>query len=249
MSESLIHNDIINNTTNIDKNKSDIVIRSITGLSKRVSNNFKNILDRIRGRKVFIFDLETTGLFNKKYFYKYWNNKIFNKSRIIEIGYYYSTNFGDDNFASNNIIYSYLRKPTDFDNIDPEAESKHGININKLQTEGYIFSKILNMNLIRILSNCDIIISHNTMFDFSILLNELYRFKTKNLIKYLLNIKKSGNLICTCKASGFRSLGTLYKLIFNDEPITLHRAGDDVKTLLEIIMKKKLDLQFKYILN
>jgi len=213
-------------------------------LSPKIDYNLNQIKDKIIGKKVFIFDLETTGLFDKKLFYKYWDNTVFDSARIVEIGYYYSENFGLD-FESNNIIHSYLRKPTDFDSIDPKAIEKHCITIDKLKLDGFTFSRILNQNLINILNSCEIIISHNTLFDFYILLNELHRFKLKNTIKYLIDIKSNNNLICTCKASGYKRLDFLYKSIFNNEPLISHRAGEDVKTLIEIIIRQNLDLIYK----
>jgi DNA polymerase III epsilon subunit-like protein len=216
-------------------------------LSPKIEYNLNQIKEQIIGKKVFIFDLETTGLFDKKLFYRYWDNTIFDSARIVEIGYYYSENFGLD-FESNNIIHSYLRKPTDFDTIHPKAEETHGISIDKLKTDGFTFSHILNQDLIQKINSCDIIISHNTLFDFSILLNELNRFKLKNTIQYLLSIKSNNNLICTCRASGYKKLNFLYKSIFNIDPDILHRAGDDVKTLIEIIIKEKINFNYKCIL-
>lgn len=214
-------------------------------LSQKVINNLNNIKDKIIGKKVFIFDLETTGIFDKKQFFKYWSNDVFNSSRIVEIGYYYSDNFGND-FETNNIIHSYLRKPTDFNEIHPKAEEKHGLSIEKLKIEGYTFSKILNNNLLKLLYESDYIISHNTQFDFYILLNELFRFKLNKTIKHLLQINKNKCLLCTCRSSGYKSLEYLYDSIFEDKPEISHRAGQDVKTLVEIIQKEKLNLNYKF---
>jgi DNA polymerase III epsilon subunit-like protein len=216
-------------------------------LSPKVEYNLNQIKQQIIGKKVFIFDLETTGLFDKKSFYKYWDNTIFDPARIVEIGYYYSENFGLD-FESNNIIHSYLRKPTDFNEIHPRAEEKHGLSIDKLKADGFTFSRILNQDLIDKLNSCEIIISHNTLFDFWILLNELNRFKLRNTIEYLLAINDNKNLLCTCKSSGYKRLDFLYKSIFNADPDISHRAGEDVKTLIEIIIKEKLNLEYKLIL-
>jgi len=217
-------------------------------ISPKVQQNIESIRSNIIGSKVFIFDLETTGLFEKKDYFKYWDNSVFNPSRIIEIGYYYSDNFGLD-IETNNIIHSYLRKPTDFDQIHPEAEKKHGISIDTLKEKGFKFSSILNSGLIENLYNADYIISHNTMFDFSILLNELHRFKLKNTIKRLNEVKKDKKLICTCRSSGYKKLETLYESIFDCKPDIAHRAGEDVKTLMEILLMTKLDTQYRISLN
>ncbi len=216
-------------------------------LSEKIQYNLNLIKNNIIGKKVFIFDLETTGLFDQKLFYKYWDNDVFNSSRIVEIGYYYSENFGLD-FESNNIIHSYLRKPTDFTSINPKAQEKHGISIDKLKSDGFTFSRILNHDLINKLNSCDIIISHNTLFDYYILLNELNRFKLKSTIQYLLEIKSNNNLICTCRASGYKKLDFLYLSIFEEDPQISHRAGEDVKTLIEIIMKEKFNLKYRLII-
>jgi DNA polymerase III epsilon subunit-like protein len=258
-------------------------------LSEKIKNNLQDIYNQIKGKKVFIFDLETTGLFETKNFYKYWDNAVFDSSRIVEIGYYYSDNFDSDininenflnkklddilgcvegdaetinqlientiqshqpenDFIKNNIIHSYLRKPTDFISISSEAESKHGISLELLQTAGFKFSQILNSDLLKKLNDAEYVISHNTIFDFSVLLNELNRFKLKNTIQHLQEIKKSKKLLCTCKASGFMTLEKLHKSIINESPEVFHRAGDDVKTLVEIIVGRKLNLVLKTML-
>ncbi len=217
-------------------------------LSPKVQHNFDNITNNIIGSKVFIFDLETTGIFDKTNHYKYWDNSVFDPSRIIEIGYYYSDNFGLD-IETNNTIHSYLRKPTDFDSIHPEAEKKHGISMDKLKADGFKFSSILNSGLLEMLCSADYIISHNTMFDYSILLNELHRFKLKNTIRKLQDIKAEKKLICTCRSSGFKSLESLYESIFDTKPEIAHRAGEDVKTLMEILLLTKLNTVYKTDLN
>ena len=276
------------NNLNTDNNNDPNQQMQFQPLSEKVKNNLQDIYNQIKGKKVFIFDLETTGLFDTKNFYKYWDNTVFDSSRIVEIGYYYSDNFDSDlintnklndklddilgcvegdaetinqlientiqshqpenDFIKNNIIHSYLRKPTDFTNISPEAESKHGISLELLQTAGFKFSQILNSDLLKKLNDAEYVISHNTIFDFSVILNELNRFKLKNTIQHLQEIKKSKKLLCTCKASGFMSLEKLHKSIINESPEVFHRAGDDVKTLVEIIAGRKLNLVLKTML-
>jgi DNA polymerase III epsilon subunit-like protein len=157
--------------------------QDILDLSPKVDQNLVILYSKIRGKKVFIFDLETTGIFDTTQCYKYWDNSVFNTARIVEIGYYYSDNFGvEDDFYVNSTIHSYLRKPIDFDYMHEMAEEKHGLSIDFLKTNGFKFSQILNSGLINMLNNAEYIISHNTTFDFYILLNELNRFKLKNTI-------------------------------------------------------------------
>jgi DNA polymerase III epsilon subunit-like protein len=223
------------------------VIVGNIGLSPKIDYNLNQIYDKIRGKKVFIFDLETTGIFDKTHFYKYWDNTIFDSARIVEIGYYYTNNFSlnNDSTDSKNYIHSYLRKPLDFDYINPLAEEKHGLNITYLKTNGIKFSQILNAGLIQNLNDAEYIISHNTQFDFYILLNELHRLKLYQTIQKLLYIMKSKKLLCTCKASGYMALNKLYNKIFNSNPEIAHRAGEDVKTLIEIIIRKQINIIYK----
>ena len=203
-----------------------------------------NIYNKLKGKRVLIFDLETTGLFDKKNVNNYWMNEAFDTSRIVEIGYYYSESF--DDIDNNNIIHSYLRKPTDFTKIDPRAEQVHGLSFKKLKSNGILFSKILNKDLLYKLNNVDYIVSHNINFDFPILLNELFRFKLNNTIEHLLKMKTEEKLLCTCVASGWTRLDKLYSQIFNTSPKVVHRAGDDVRTLVDIIKKKNINAEYKY---
>ena len=218
--------------------------------------NFDSIIEQIRGKKVLILDLETTGLVkDRNNFYKYWDNKIYNECRIVEIGYWYTPSF--DPNVDQLKINNYLRKPTDFFEIPQGAVDVHGISFEKAFNEGYTFNKIMVNNkddngneclsLYQILNTIDVFISHNTAFDFYVLLNELQRIKQFGTIKKLLSIKKNKNVICTCKHSGYKRLGNIYKSIFNCDVNVAHRAGDDVKTLIEIILKKKFDNSIQYI--
>jgi len=218
--------------------------------------NFDSIIERIRGKKVLILDLETTGLVkDRANFYKYWDNKVYDECRIVEIGYWYSPSF-DPNMDSLK-INNYLRKPTDFFEIPEGAVAVHGISFEKATNEGFTFNKIMvnnrdNLNnpclsLYQILNTMDVFISHNTAFDFYVLLNELCRIKQYGTIKKMMQIKKNKDVICTCKHSGYKRLGNIYKSIFNCDVDVAHRAGDDVRTLIEILVKKRFNNSTEYI--
>ena len=216
-------------------------------LSDKVLSNLNNIKEKIIGKRVLIFDLETSGLFDFKQYYKYWSNEIFDGSRIVEIGYYYTDNFQIDTCTDTDEsvnIHTYLRKPLDFDHIDPESERVHNMSIEYLKSNGFKFSQILNNGLIKILNNVDYIISHNTKFDFYILLNELNRLGLSKTINYLINLQKDKRLLCTCMATGYCKLEKLYMNRFNEIPVNVHRAGDDVKTLLEILICNKVKYSY-----
>jgi len=212
--------------------------------------DFTSILERIRGKKVLILDLETTGLVkDRANFFKYWDNKIYDGCRIVELGYWYSSSFDPD--VTDLKINNYLRKPTDFNEIPQGAVDVHGISFEKAFNEGYTFNKIMInkkddinnecLSFYEILNTIDVFISHNTAFDFYVLLNELNRIKQFGTIQRLMGLKKLKNVICTCKHSGYKRLGNIYKTIFNQDVAVAHRAGDDVKTLIEILIGKQLN--------
>lgn len=212
--------------------------------------NFNSIIEKIRGKKVIILDLETTGLINDRTkFFEYWNNTVYDSCRIVEIGYWYTPCF-DPNIQQLN-INNYIRKPTDFFDIPQGAVDVHGISYEKAINEGFLFNKIMLNNkddngticlsLYQILNTIDVFISHNTAFDFYVLLNELYRMKHFKTIQHLKNIRTNKNVICTCKHTGYKRLGNIYKSLFNCDVKVAHRAGDDVKTLIEIIINKQFD--------
>ncbi len=198
------------------------------------------IKDQITGKKVLIIDLETTGLaLDKAKYHHYYSNDNFENCRIVEIGFFYSDNFDPDSKEIH--IHNYLRKPTDFHSIPHEATMVHGITYEQTLSNGYTMGKILYSGLYDILNKIDVFISHNTNFDFYVLLNELYRLKQFKTIKRLISLQKNKNVICTCRHSGYKKLTAIYSNIFNKEVKNAHRAGDDVKTLIEIILNKQYD--------
>jgi DNA polymerase III epsilon subunit-like protein len=230
-------------TLNVEKqlNKSNLEI------------DFTSIIENIKGKKVLIIDLETTGLIkDRNNFYKYWDNKIYDECRIVEIGYWYSDSF-DPNIESLN-IHNYLRKPTDFFEIPQNVVDIHGITFEDAFNNGFTLNQIMtkhsehnNLSFYDMLNSCDVFISHNTTFDFYVLLNELCRIKQFGTINKLLQVNKNKNVICTLKHSGYKRLIHIYKSIFKCDPTISHRAGDDVKTLLEVILKKSFNDKVNFI--
>jgi hypothetical protein len=115
------------------------------------------------------------------------------------------------------------------------------IELNNLSTKINMLGELPHSQIPYQLNTLDVFISHNTAFDFYVLLNELYRIKQLGTIKKLMQIKKNKDVICTCKHSGYKRLGNIYKSIFNCDVNVAHRAGDDVKTLIEILIKKQIN--------
>lgn len=212
-------------------------------VKKSIDEKFADLLKKIKGKKVLILDLETTGLIaDKKRNTEYENNELYSTCRVIEFGYYYSTNFGND---KETVIHDYFRKPMEFETnefeISEEAANVHGITTENIMKNGYTFVDILKHNLYTYLCMADYIICHNVNFDMYVLLNELHRISKDAPIHKLLTMHKYYKFYCTCIMSGFKKLTTLYKDKFNCEPENAHRAYGDVKLLLELILGEQID--------
>jgi DNA polymerase III epsilon subunit-like protein len=104
--------------------------------------------------------------------------------------------------------------------------------------------------IIPVFAECNMLVAHNSKFDRTILLSELFRYQLFDSI----NIVKSLKDFCTCRSSvnitkiPFNSrqyklpkLKELYKFLFNEEVKNLHNALHDtratVKCFLEIFAR------------
>ena len=218
----------------------------------------KSKIDKLNGKNVLVFDLETSGLpirrsgyYDKMInaYYDYKKNKAYDCCRIVEVGWSYIENFDKDNIDLDS-VKSFVRKPTDFDKI-PNSEF-HGITYKKAKKEGLSLSKILNKEGLKdAIENCDYVIAHSAIFDMYILLNELYRLKFNNTMEKLASFLNTDKLVCTaelgrdiCKirsmyGPGYKipKLVELYNHYYNEYPKESHRASCDVKTVLMILQK------------
>lgn len=232
----------INNNMNDNNTNNNIINKNVLKIKKSNNEKFAQLYARLKGKKVLIIDLETTGFIkDKKKNTEYANDDLYDTCRIIEIGYYYSNSFGDD---KDHIIYNFLRKPHEFDkqfDISKEAYDVHGITLEKCMLNGYTLIDILKYNLYTYLNTVDYIIAHNISFDLYVILNELNRLKQSATVNRLLFMNTRRRAFCTCFMTGFTKLTKLYKEEFLKEPNIAHRAGDDVKTLLELILCKQID--------
>lgn len=207
--------------------------RLLSGLREN-SDKFAYVKNCLRGKRVLVFDTETTGLLPGGNARKdFADNNVYDNCRIIEISYYYTDRFGCDDLIN---IHNYFRKP-DSDNfvIQEGAAAVHGIKMETLIEKGLSFPEILDMNLGRYIANAQYIISHNIDFDVNVLLNELHRVNCMQLIQTILNLKKYYRLFCTCLMTKFTKLSKLYEDKFEKQPDIAHRAYGDVLTLLELI--------------
>lgn len=211
-------------------------------------------MDKLIGKRVFIFDLETTGLPIMKYINKkreyddYKNNASYDTSRIVSIAWYYDENFHPQKINYDN-IKEYIVKPVDYDNIP--TTHIHGISFDKAVNEGLDFKDILySKGLAKDILSTDIIIGHNCLFDINILLNELYRNSSSDILEYFEKLLLHKQYCCTadvgkdiCKLPNQYNvaeykrpkLTELYFYFFNKYPNNSHNATDDVLSVLQIL--------------
>jgi DNA polymerase III epsilon subunit-like protein len=220
-----------------------------------MKDNYKldDLYSLFKGKNILVFDLETTGLpkastaLRKDNFDCYKKNKLFNSSRIIQVGWSYTENWnGKFNSKNVNAIYRKCKHIKRIDNT-----FIHGITLSTVNKEGMLLSKIINKSGFGYaLKNTDYIIAHNAGFDVYILLNELYRINYGKRINSIMNLLKKGNVICTLKyargiCTGRRNLAAFYEHYYNEVPKILHRADEDVKVLLDILNKLVYDAKIK----
>lgn len=230
--------------------------------------------EKIKNKKILIFDLETTGLpeiiKEKKYtdeeYYDPIDFKKYNSSRIVEIAYVFINDFDfktiKDLKINIDVIKKYIRKPIDFNEIPEESIKYHKITYEIAKSKGIVLEKILDDELSDALEQCDYIIGHNIIFDINVLLSELYRLpkdkKHKNIINdynNLKNIKENKMYLCTArmgqnilKKTYMPKLENLYNKLCNKKSIDFHHATDDVYAVLLILQKfiDKYDELHKY---
>lgn len=181
---------------------------------------------------VVLLDLETTGLprstgrFNE--YWHYTDNTAYDSSRILQIAY---TRMALGTPVARESIYSFYRKPDDFD-ISPESFAIHHITPDLIENFGQPLTEILPQLLVD-LRGCTFILAHNANFDLNILKNEMFRlgYATSEID----SIFPEKKVKCTCTMTDFTKLGTLYSWIPNAQPLVLHNAQDDVLALGEIL--------------
>ena len=211
-------------------------------------------METLTGKRVFIFDLETTGLpimknVNKKREYDdYKNNASYYTSRIVSVAWYYDDNFNPQKINYDN-IKEYIVKPVDYTEIP--TTHIHGISFEKAVNDGLDFNDILySKGLGKDILSSDVIVGHNCLFDINILLNELYRNSSLDVLEYFEKLLLHKQYFCTadagkdiCKLPNQYStteykrprLTELYFHYFNKYPNNSHNATDDVLSVLQIL--------------
>jgi len=190
-----------------------------------------------------IFDCETTGLPVTRGYDKYFppeETKRYENARIVQIGYIILD--GDKEVVSRSILV----KPNGFV-IPEEATRIHQISQERAMREGKE-AKVVWAILAKELEKCDTFIAHNLLFDYNVLLAELYRHEKENL--NLITALKNLKLYCTMKNGrqtfAFHKapkLTELYKLCYPDGVWhQIHDALDDCRGCL-LCYKRLRDLE------
>lgn len=185
------------------------------------------------GKRIFLFDLETSGLpmtikFNQ--YYPYTTNTYYDSSRILQIAYCIFQ-IGSPDIPT---FITSFRKPEGFE-ISPKSSEIHGLTSEFLEKNGVSFQTIVDSGILRDIENCDYVMSHNTDFDVNILCNELYRIKSKIPLQ-LLDPK---SIVCSCKLTNYTKLKTLYDSVVSNSSseIRFHDATEDIRALYKIIQR------------
>ncbi len=198
----------------------------------------ENVIKQSDDRTYFIFDTETTGLPKKirnKDFHHPSSLNYYENSRIVEIAWLKvqknKVMYGSDPYT---IISdkTFLVKP-EFFQIPVRATNIHGITTEMADTQGVTWNYLIEQ-LKQDIINTDVLVGHNVLFDFNVLLSELYRRNEKELIECV----SKKDLFCTMEKGRIYSI-TGRKLTLRDlyykitrestQHMVLHRALNDVK--------------------
>jgi DNA polymerase-3 subunit epsilon len=178
-----------------------------------------------------VFDLETSGLPRKISFaeyYPYTQNEYYDSSRILSLAFA-EIRLGNVDDLERINVHSYFRKPENFA-ISEESFKVHKLSTEFLSENGKEMHEILNSSaLIDLFNRADYILSHNILFDFNILCNEMSRLGIKVPEDW------TSKLACSCKMASYKRLGDLYQDVVQKKAENLHNAAGDVQVLLEIL--------------
>jgi DNA polymerase III epsilon subunit-like protein len=211
-----------------------------------------NNLEEIINKKVFLYDLETTGLVKTKWTkpeYQYPDYKdltIYDNARMVSIGWLYKENFNYENVIDIENINEQIIKPEGFD-IPLEATKIHGITNDEAKKNGKDVCVSLKI-IEEIINDCEYIIGYNIYYDINVLLSELYREKKNKTIQKILKLKYNKKIICVGQISKksfpdkFNKKGynipkqiDVYKECYNEDVINAHNAKFDVFAMIKII--------------
>jgi DNA polymerase III epsilon subunit-like protein len=182
-----------------------------------------------------IFDTETTGLPIRKGFDQYYSpseTKHYENSRLVQLGYVII----DDN---NNIIkeYSQIIKPDQFIITNSQF---HGITQERALNQGKSIQEVLSQ-FHSDLRQCNLLISHNNLFDTNIVLSECYRYNLNVIAMSIERIMKFCTMNIGKQKMMTRKVPKLVELFAYLYPgkswNQIHDALDDTKCCLECYKK------------
>ena len=198
-----------------------------------------------------IFDLETTGLVKCEGFGIYPNfmeNEKYDTARIIQIAWVVL----DSNF---NLINkkNYIIKRDNFE----IANSKFHRITNAVSDIMGVKFEIVMLDFFEALKMSKMIIAHNILFDYNVMLNHLYRYnfififiEFSNKKKFCTSVESTNVLKLpmpyTSKHYKYPSLQELYTFYFNKEIQNAHDASFDVKACAECFILLIQDDRYKY---
>lgn len=188
--------------------------------------------------KTITFDIETTGLPNRKGFDLYYSpQEIYNydSSRVVQLAYLISDENGE--------VQKRVSKVVLPDNFLIENSHIHGISQECAELEGVKIKPILE-ELEKDLQKCKRLVAHNILFDFNILLSECYRYGMKSVIDSLEKVEKYCTMSEGKRKMDIRKnpkLVELYAYYYPDEKWEqIHDAMDDVEKCFACYKKMEL---------
>jgi DNA polymerase III epsilon subunit-like protein len=214
-----------------------------------MENGIYGEINELEGKNLLFIDLETTGFPGKatinddKEKYDFKDNAKYNSSRIVQFGWCYYEKFNLDFEPKLEDVKSIIRKPVDFNKI--KTHLIHGITYKKAIKDGLLIGKILNGEFGKCVKSCDYILAYNSMFDFSILANEVHRSQFNKMYTKLINIIDNDKVICMLKLSALlckpvntgkysRKQRDVYHRCYNEYPENQHDAKGDVYAMIKI---------------
>lgn len=178
-----------------------------------------SVISFLEGKKVLVFDTETTGLPQRvpgakwgstSEYHHYTMNDKYESARIVSIAWSFIPTFNKSTISEQQ-IHSFIRFPPP-EMLDIPTAHIHGITYEMAKEQGIPFADILaadhqnnsriseNSGLANEILNAEYIIAHNVMFDIHILLNELWRLGDESALTCIEHINKllaMGRCICS----------------------------------------------------
>ncbi len=216
-------------------------------------------IKQLEGKNVLFFDLETSGIPTEckngakpeEEYANYDNNKCYDNSRIVQVGWIYVKKFKFGADMSADDVKCELVNPEDF--VIPEDAIKiHKITNEYAKQNGRKIKDILNDGFTQKIKKCDYIVGYNVFFDVNILLNELHRKKFGGTIEKIEDLIANKKVMCVGqllrqpfmnaygdnyfkKPYSISAQRTIYKRLFNKTLDGAHDAKNDIMATSEIM--------------